>query len=551
MTITKKISLGFAIPIVLLVIVGVLARQVSTRLANTTDWVEHSMEIENTMQKALTRMVDAETGCRGFFITGLEVYLQPYVGAEADIMKLFDRASALTVDNAEQHTRVEAARASATLRLTGLATGVEQRRKGPFDDVTASTVLSSGKTMMDQLRAQFSAITDAEASLLTSRRADAAAAVSKGETFLLLGVIGGVLAALLASFLIARSILSPIHHLREGVDRVASGDLTHRIITRSKDETGALATAFNAMVERRKAAETEAARLSDLRERTLERVGEIASQLATAAEELHATTSSQASGAQEQSAAVAETTAIVEEVVQTSQQAADRAQQVSDIARDASDVGAAGQEALGKATKTMGNARDQANRVATSILSLAEQAQSIGEIITSVDDIAEQSNLLALNAALEAAHAGDRGRGFAIVATEMKSLAEQSKAATVQVRRMLGAIQKQSNDAVLMTEASTRGLGDAATAAESVGVALSTLAESISSASQAVAQIAASARQQSGGLQQINQAMRDVAAVANQNLATTRQVGQAARDLTTLGTTLRDAFGEKRPSGRS
>jgi methyl-accepting chemotaxis protein len=550
MTITKKISLGFAIPIVLIVVVGVLARQVSIRLASTTDWVEHSMEVEGTMQKALTRMVDAETGSRGFFLTSVEVFLQPYVGAEADVMKLFDRAAALTIDNPQQHTRIESARTAATARLTALATAVEQRRHGAFDEPTVKTVLTTGKAAMDQLREKFAAISDAEAALLASRRAEATAAVNKGEMLLLLAVVAGVLGALLASFLIARSILSPIHHLREGVDRVATGDLTHRIVTRSKDETGALASAFNAMVERRKAAETEAARLSDLREKTLERVGEIASQLATAAEELHSTTSSQASGAQEQSAAVAETTAIVEEVVQTSQQAAERAQQVSDISRDASEVGASGQEALGKATTTMDNARGLANRVATSILSLAEQAQSIGEIITSVDDIAEQSNLLALNAALEAAHAGDRGRGFAVVAAEMKSLAEQSKAATVQVRRMLGAIQKQSNEAVLMTEASTRGLGDASTAAESVGVALRTLAESVSSAAQAVAQIAASARQQSGGLQQINQAMRDVAGVANQNLATTRQVGQAARDLTTLGTTLRDAFSQ-RPSGRS
>jgi methyl-accepting chemotaxis protein len=550
MTITKKLSLGFAIPIVVLVLVGVLARQVSGWLSETTDWVEHSMEVEATMQKALTRMIDAETGARGFLITGEEAFLEPYVSAQADVTRLLDRAAALTVDNPTQHARIEAARGPAAQRFNGLAIGIEQRRRGVSDDATAKTTLASGKLAMDQLRADFTTISDAEVELLASRRADATSAVSKAEMFLLIAVVGGVLAALLASFLIARSILGPIHHLREGVDRVAAGDLSHRITTRSKDETGELAAAFNAMVERRKAAEAEAAGLAELRERTLERVGEIASQLATAAEELHATTSSQASGAQEQSAAVAETTAIVEQVVQTSQQAAERAQQVSDIARDASDVGTTGQEALGTATTTMDNARGQANRVATSILSLAEQAQSIGEIITSVDDIAERSNLLALNAALEAAHAGDRGRGFAVVAAEMKSLAEQSKAATVQVRRMLGAIQKQSNDAVLMTEASTRGLGEASTAAESVGAALRSLAEAVASASQAVAQIAASARQQSGGLQQINQAMRDVAAVANQNLATTRQVGQAARDLTTLGATLRQAFAE-RPSGRS
>jgi methyl-accepting chemotaxis protein len=508
------------------------------------------MAVEVTMQKALTRMVDAETACRGFFITGIETFLQPYVGAGTDVTKLFDRASELTTDNSLQHSRIESARKAATVRLSALAASVDQRRHGAFDEVTATKLLTEQKAAMDEVRDEFAAINEAEATLLANRRADEATADHTGEILLLLAVAGGVLSALLASFLIARSILSPIHHLREGVDRVASGDLSHRIVTRSKDETGALATAFNAMVERRKAAEAEAARLSDLREKTLERVGEIASQLATAAEELHATTSSQASGAQEQSAAVAETTAIVEQVVQTSQQAAERAQQVSDIARDASEVGTSGQASLGTATSTMDNARGQANRVAASILSLAEQAQSIGEIITTVDDIAEQSNLLALNAALEAAHAGDRGRGFAVVAAEMKSLADQSKTATVQVRRMLGAIQKQSNEAVLMTEASTRGLGDAANAADSVGVALRTLADAVSSASQAVAQIAASARQQSGGLQQINQAMRDVAAVANQNLATTRQVGQAARDLTTLGTTLREAFGQ-RSSGRS
>jgi len=108
MTITKKISLGFAIPIVLIIVVGVLAHQVSTRLATTTDWVEHSMEVEVTMQKALTRMVDAETGARGFFITGVEVFLQPYVGAATDVMKLFDRASELTADNSLQRARVEA-----------------------------------------------------------------------------------------------------------------------------------------------------------------------------------------------------------------------------------------------------------------------------------------------------------------------------------------------------------------------------------------------------------------------------------------------------------
>lgn len=550
MTVTKKITLGFAIPIALLITVGILAHRVSSRLARTTEWVEHSLEVQAAMQKTLTRLVDAETGARAFFLVNDNVFLEPYVAAPVDIQHSIDRAAELTIDNAAQHGRIEAIRTTAALRLSILAAAIEKRRHAAFDEAAARATLDDGKKAMDQLRADIQAVIDAEGALLSERRNEAKAAVDTSEYLLSLAILVGVLGAVIASLLIARSILAPLRALRDGVERVANGELSHRIVTRSKDESGQLATAFNAMVERRKTAEAKASALAELREKTLERVGEIASQLASSAEELHSTTSSQASGAQEQSAAVAETTSIVEQVVQTSQQAAERAQQVSDMARESVEVGASGQTALGKATVTMANAREQANRVATSILSLAEQAQSIGEIITSVDDIAEQSNLLALNAALEAAHAGDRGRGFVIVATEMKSLAEQSKAATVQIRRLLGAIQKQSNDAVLMTEASTRGLGDASTAAEDVGVALRTLAEAVSNASQAVAQIAASARQQSGGLQQINQAMRDVAAVANQNLATTRQVGQAARDLTTLGTTLKQAFAE-RPNGRA
>lgn len=542
MTIAKKITLGFAIPIALLITVGILARVVSSRLAYTTDNVEHSLEIDNTLQRLLTRLVDAETGARAFFLVSDDSFLEPYNAAATDATQLIDRASQLALDNAAQRQQIEALRTSVSTRLQILATAVDHRRHGAFDEAQTRVVLGEGKRSMDTLRAQITSIIDAENSLLAERRGDASHAVTAATTALTIAVVLGVLTALLASFLIARSILAPIQLLREGVDRIASGDLKYRITTRATDETGALAVAFNQMAERRKLAEEQAAALADRRAHTIERAAEIASRLATAAEELTATTSTQASGAQQQSAAVAETTSIVEQVVQTSAQAAERAQQVATVAREAADAGEVGQHALVSATKTMENARDKANGVAASILSLAEQAQSISEIISSVDDIAEQSNLLALNAALEAARAGDRGRGFAVVATEMRSLAEQSKTATVHARRMLGAIQKQSNEAVLMTEASTRGIAEAAVAAETVGGSLRTVAEAVSSASQAVAQIAASARQQSGGLNQINQAMRDVAAVATQNLAATRQVSQAAKDLTKLGAMLKSAF---------
>ncbi len=104
----------------------------------------------------------------------------------------------------------------------------------------------------------------------------------------------------------------------------------------------------------------------------------------------------------------------------------------------------------------MGTVREQTGSIAESILTLAEQAQAIGEIIATVNDIAEQTNVLSLNAAIEASRAGEQGKGFSVVAGEVKALADQSKKATAQVRQILGEIQKATNAAVMVTEQGRR-----------------------------------------------------------------------------------------------
>ncbi|MBA3398309.1 MAG: CHASE3 domain-containing protein [Deltaproteobacteria bacterium] len=545
MTIAKKIMLGFAIPVAMLLIVGVVARLSSNRQAQTMRWVEHTQEVKLTLQRVLTRVVDAETVARAFFLVPEEALLEPYLTAQVDATRLVDSLIKLTEDNPEQHTRVEALIPAIASRLSLLTTSIDLRRKGAFDDATARETISSGKQVMDALRAQIATISDTETALLATRKADAKDAAAAADVLLLGAIVLGVLVSLLSSVLIARSILRPLASILTGVTEVAGGNLAHRIGGKRTDELGYLATAFDDMAVRRQRAEADLAERAEQRSKILSRVAEVATRLAASAEELAATTAGQAAGAQEQSAAVAETTTIVEEVVQTSAQAAERAQAIAQGARDAATAGQSGQSSLDAATTTMEVARKQAMRVAESILALAEHAQSIEEIIATVDDIAEQSNMLALNAAIEASRAGEYGRGFSVVAAEMKALADASKTATQQVRRILGTIQKQSNLAVMMAETSTQGLDEAALAAETVQISMRSLAEIIGNAATASAQIAASARQQAGGLQQVNQAMRDVAGVATQNLATTRQVGQAARDLTSLGTSLKGLLAER------
>jgi methyl-accepting chemotaxis protein len=240
---------------------------------------------------------------------------------------------------------------------------------------------------------------------------------------------------------------------------------------------------------------------------------------------------------------VVQTSTTVDEVAQTAEQAMDRARTVAESAQRAADMGRRGAEAVEKSEAAMGTVKQQVESIAGSILTLAEQAQAIGEIIASVNDIAEQTNLLALNAAVEAARAGEHGRGFNVVAGEIRNLADQSKKATVQVRQILGEIQRAMSAAVMITE---RGTQQAAAGAEQVrdaGATIRTLADAATDAANVTAQIVASAGQQAAGMSQIRQAMANIHQATQQTLASTRQAEHAAQDLNELGGRLLELVG--------
>jgi methyl-accepting chemotaxis protein len=265
--------------------------------------------------------------------------------------------------------------------------------------------------------------------------------------------------------------------------------------------------------------------------------------LAATAAEILAATTQQASGAGETSAAIAQTAATVDEVAQTAEQAADRARMVADSAQRAAEIGRAGRQAVEESVAAMQGITEQVSSIADSILVLAEQAQAIGEIIATVNDLADQTNLLALNAAVEAARAGEHGRGFAVVAGEVRSLADQSKRATVQVRQILGEIQRATSAAVMTTERGSHQASAGMQQATAAGETIRALADAATEASQAAAQIVASAGQQAAGMSQIRQSMGSIHEATQQNVAATRQAEQAALDLNRLGKRLLDVVG--------
>ena len=271
--------------------------------------------------------------------------------------------------------------------------------------------------------------------------------------------------------------------------------------------------------------------------------------IASSAAEILSATTEQAAGTNESMAAITETVATVDEVAQTANQAAQRAKAVADSAQRAADNARQGRKSIEDTTTAMRAVEGQVGSIAERIVALADQAQAIGEIITAVSDIAEQTKLLALNAAVESARAGEHGRGFGVVASEIKALASQAKQSTTQVRQILGDIQRATSAAVMTTEQGTKQVAIATIQAKQTGEIMNSLAETVNEAAQAAAQIVASAGQQAIGMGQIRQAIANIHDATQQNLAATRQSEQAAQDLNKLGTRLVALVGATASSG--
>ncbi len=285
-------------------------------------------------------------------------------------------------------------------------------------------------------------------------------------------------------------------------------------------------------------------RTADL-ERLVQQVREGIKVLGTGTGEILAATNQVASSSTETAASVGQTTVTVEEVKQTAQVASQKATHVLESAQKLGQVSQTGMKSVEETIEGMRRIREQMESIGESIVRLSEQSQAIGEIVATVNDLSDQSNLLAVNAAIEAAKAGEQGKGFGVVAQEIKSLAEQSKQATAQVRTILGDIQKATGTAVLATEQGAKAVEAGVQQSAQAGESIRLLADSVAEAAQAATQIAASSQQQLVGMDQVALAMENIKQTSQQNVAGTRQAETAAQSLHELGQKLSAMIGGK------
>ena len=527
MRIGTRILLGYGIALLIVAVVGVVAYHATTELVDSADWVEHTHKVRVTLSDLLSSYKDAETGQRGYLLTGEERYLEPYDQALKNIDGQTQELRHLTADNPRQQARIATLQSLGADKLAELAETIALRRQGKERDALQIVLSDRGKKLMDQIRGVVGDMDQDEAALLQERAVRAKTTASFSSMAM---IVGGVIVLILVTvvgFLIQRSITGPLASFMQFAGRVGAGDLTQLAKIETADELGELGESLDQMVVGLKDVASQARFATE--------------NLTSASAEILASTQQQAASTGEQAAAVQQTTITMEEITQSGAQISERAKQVAASAEATSAASSAGLQAMENAKRTMEGIREQAEAVAENVVGLSEKTQAIGEIIATVNDLAEQSHLLALNAAIEAAAAGEHGRSFSVIASEVKNLADQSREATVQVRGILGDIQKGINSSVMLTEEAVKRVDSGKTEAEVADRTIRTMTDNIQQSVQAFQQIVAGSNQQQIGFAQVAQAVRDIGQASQQTAASTQQLEKAALNLTALSQQLQKA----------
>jgi methyl-accepting chemotaxis protein len=351
---------------------------------------------------------------------------------------------------------------------------------------------------------------------------------------MILSIVGVIIAIVVALF-IARTISKPLKELAEKADTLAHGDLTVEVGQYAKDEAGMVADAFKKMVV-------------NLRE-TIGNVGDASSAVASASSQISSSTEQMAAGAQEQTSQAGEVASAVEEMTKTIIENSRNSGDTAETAKFAKESALQGGKVVEETISGMKRIADVVRRSASAVKELGASSDQIGEIIAVIDDIADQTNLLALNAAIEAARAGEQGRGFAVVADEVRKLAERTTKATKEIAGMIKKIQSDTKGAVASMEEGTQQVDEGIRLADKAGASLKEIVGISQKVTDMVMQIAAASEQQSSASEQISKNVEAISTVTHETAIGTQQIAKAAEDLNRLTDNLQMLVGRFKLSG--
>ena len=496
------------------------------QLHDATDARGRSSQLIRALGEFRAAMLNQETGLRGYLITGRPSSLEPYREGRPALDDAIARLSSLIGNNTETAPLLADAVAAARTWQADVGEIAISRAADPATRPEAVRVEGDGKgkQLFDTFRQKLAAIERVEEAARVAQNERLARATWDANLALWIGSLLTLLICLAIGVAINRLIVRPLQRVMAFVERIGTGDLTGHIDTAGRNEIGRLGLTLNAMV----------AGLADLARTNRS----VTTDLNAAAAEIRASAQEQAASVEEQFAAVQETAATLDEITHSGAQISQRAGEVIATAQATAQTARSGLRAATDTAKAMDAIREQGEAVAGNIVALSEKTQVIGDIIESVDDISERTHLLALNAAITAAAAGENGRSFAVVAAEMKQLADQAKAATVQVRGILGEIQRGINTSVMLTEEAVKRAATGKTRSDTTQRTIEEMAAQVEQSALTFQQVVASTNQQQLGIEQVTGALQNIRQASQQTAAGTREVEAASANLTELARAL-------------
>lgn len=394
MNLRQVVPSGFGI-VFLVVIVGTIISEISTNtLEDASNWVAHTYDVKEKLAELQKTVVDAETGQRGFIFSGKEEFLEPYDKAVDTIDNQIENLAKTISDNPIQIENVKEVEQLTVEKLEYLSTTIEYKKTGREEELRLLIVSGNDKQIMDNIRAKIDEMEEIEDRLLDERYKRA----NRASLFVRI-VIWGSLVLILIVGVITVVVINKI---------------------------------------------------------AIEPINEITNIIACSTSEIAATIQQQERMASEQAHSVSTTTTIMGELSSSSRQCSEQAQATVNAARVALQVAEKGGFSVNETVEGITQLKQKVGEIANQIIKFNEQTQEIGNISKMVSAVANQTNMLALNAAVEAVRAGENGKGFSVVAGEIRKLAEQSRLSAEKINSLVVEIQSLINSTVMVTDEGTK-----------------------------------------------------------------------------------------------
>ncbi|MGC4087654.1 MAG: CHASE3 domain-containing protein [Polyangiaceae bacterium] len=471
-TFGRRLAVGFSVAGLTLLVIAFFGYENAHRLVESQGWVDHTQQVRREIAALTAELRDVETGTRGYVLTGKEEFLEPYRRALVQTEKYVESLRALTVDNVNQQRRLDELRPQIEKKLSVSRRYVELRRNTSFEAAAAAVSEGEGEHAMEEVRRITHAMDAEEARLYEVRRSAAESNAQTTKAVMLWGSGGGLLFVAVVGFLISRSLA--------------------------------------------------------------QQVGSAVRHIQGSSTELQAAANQQATGAKEQATAMSEITTTISELLVTSRQIAESSRRVAAIASDTRSAAQSGDQLVQRTTESIGGMRRQIDLVVTHMLDLGKKSQEIGGILALIEELAEQTNILAINATIEAAGAGEAGKRFSVVADEVRRLADRVGGSTKEIRDLIDEVRAAVNTTVMATEGGTKAIDAGARQFSEAAAAFGQIVGLVGSTSEAAREIELSTKQQSTAVEQVNQAAASVAQATKENEASSSQTLQTASQLASL-----------------